>query len=195
MTSYAMTSSPQNLAFGATTEFDNCFWLWVSSCLRPFLSLILYNSYKFTFGSFSSNYRVSKSERRGSFSLVSDISEKCGTLKWFGNFRVWFTDDLVNGFLPAGIGVAAFFDVGEELADRCQWAFEELVRDLNQVLISFFNNEIFHPSLPESAFIERFANFKWCWEWPLIQQWIRMQYWMPIGYNTVAVNCHKQLSN
>jgi len=52
MTSYAMTSSPQNWVLGATTEFDNCFWRWVSSCLRPDLSSVFYICYKFTFGSF-----------------------------------------------------------------------------------------------------------------------------------------------
>ena len=54
------------------------------------------------------------------------IGQKRSAFKCVGNFNVTFADDLVNGFLPRGIDVAAFFDVYEELAKAHQGDVKEL---------------------------------------------------------------------
>ena len=54
------------------------------------------------------------------------IGQKRSAFKCVGNFNVTFADDLVNGFLPRGIDVAAFFDVYEELAKAHQSDVKEL---------------------------------------------------------------------
>lgn len=145
-----MTSSPQNWSF---KKKDNCFWREFRVVLmRPLIYIHLqkilnYTNSQLVHFHFSCPVEV--------INLVSDISKKCGTFKWFGNFSVWFTDNLINCFLPAGVRITALFNISEELAEWCQRALQELIGYLNQVLVPLFRKDL-SSATPESAFNKRY---------------------------------------